>query len=146
MGSKTLQVIFPDSAVAALADAAKHSGVTLSAFIRQASYGASRALGFDPTAMPSDGGAGVQQWALVVGDEVKSLHQGDKLENEQGGRWLPVVYQDSGPFDPELHCRLAPWIRVEASRVIRTYFAGAKPPPPTRALPTRGLREWPRPA
>lgn len=35
--------------------------------------------------------------------------------------WLPVVHEDSEPFDIAVHWRLAPTTRVEASRVVVTF-------------------------
>lgn len=56
-------------------------------------------LGLDPTASPPDGGAGIQQWALVVGDEVKSLYQGnDKLADEQAGGGFPLFTPTVSPL------------------------------------------------
>jgi hypothetical protein len=124
MGSKTIQVIYPEHALAALTSASKHSGVTLSAFIRQASYGASRALGFDPTAMPANGGADRDSWALVDGNgNVLGFGQFDaKPSDDDRGTWLPMVYADAAPFDPDKHYRLAPEPPfVDGGRVVRRY-------------------------
>ncbi|MEH2534423.1 hypothetical protein V1277_006281 [Bradyrhizobium sp. AZCC 1588] len=120
--SKPFQIMMPERALGLVAEAAEESGCKSSTWARQALYAALRASGRDPTGIPPDGGAGIQQWALVIGDEVKALHQAnDKPADEQGGRWLPVVYADSQLFDPEIHYRTPPWMRVEASRVVRTY-------------------------
>lgn len=125
--SKPLQIIMPERALGLVAEAAERAGCKSSTWARQTLYAALRTQGFDPTGMPADGGTGVHQWALVIGDEVRSLHHSDdKPADEQGGRWLPVVYADSQPFDPDLHYRLIPWMRVEADRVARTYPVVAK--------------------
>jgi hypothetical protein len=103
--------------------------MTPSEYIRRSVMERLQADGFDPaTIAPRDAGslynviAGDRHWALVVDGAVKAMHRSaDKPEDEQGGIWLPIEYEDSEPFDDVAHWRMAPVTSVEAGRVVRTY-------------------------
>ncbi|ANW02252.1 hypothetical protein LMTR13_20850 [Bradyrhizobium icense] len=106
--------------------AAKRGGLT-SQYIRQAVYGALRADGYEPTAIPANGnadGAGPDSWALVDGsNNVLGFGKFDaKPADDDRGTWLPMIYADAAPFDPDKHYRLAPdQPFVEGNKVIRRY-------------------------
>jgi hypothetical protein len=44
-----------------------------------------------------------------------------KFDDDDPRTWLPVETEDSEPFDPKRHWRLAPTYRVDGDRVVRTY-------------------------
>jgi hypothetical protein len=46
---------------------------------------------------------------------------GNHLDLDDTRNWLPVVNEDSEPFDLKIHWRLPPTYRVEAHRVVRVY-------------------------
>jgi hypothetical protein len=70
---------------------------------------------------------GKRRYALVDGDRLITW-TGDYLAEAptdtrpyQDGRWLPIEYEDSEPFDPEEHRRQPPAYRVEPERVVGVY-------------------------
>ena len=71
-----------------------------------------------------DGQPGERQYALVEGDEILTISgylTSPPGEPGPGRKVLPVEYEDSQPFDPDLHYRLPPTARIDGDRVVRTY-------------------------
>jgi hypothetical protein len=70
-----------------------------------------------------------QQYALVENGAVaivgpannRRIAIATKLDEGDPRTWLPVENEDSEPFDPARHWRLAPTYRVDGYRVVRTY-------------------------
>lgn len=124
MMAHPLQIRFPERAARMVADAAAQQGTTASGIVRRFTYDGLRALGFDPTGMPANGGGDRDSWALVdCKGHVIGFGQFDaKPADEDRGTWLPMVYADAAPFDPDKHYRLAPEPPfVEGNKVIRRY-------------------------
>jgi hypothetical protein len=106
-----------------------------SEYIRQSVLTALSADGFDPAAIPPrDAGSlynvqdGKRRYALVDGDRlitwtdyVAEKPDAAAAAPHEGAAWLPLEYEDSEPFDPALHWRGHPEIRIEPDRVVRTY-------------------------
>jgi hypothetical protein len=109
--------------------AALKRGTKPSEWHRQAVLSALQDDGFDLASIASrDAGAlynlvaGLRHWALVADGAVKATHRSaDKPEDEQGGVWLLIDYEDSEPFHADRHWRLPYETTVEACRVVRTY-------------------------
>jgi hypothetical protein len=119
-------------------DAARRAGVKSTEWSRQALTEALKAAGIDPAQIaPRDAGAlydsveGRQRYALVTtsGDILAMSYHDAKPEPgpaDRGGVWLPVIHEDSEPFDIAAHWRLAPLVTVvdvygRLDRVVVTY-------------------------
>jgi hypothetical protein len=107
--------------------AAQARGMTHSEYVRQAARTALQLDGFDLAAMAArDAGAlydsveGRQRYAMVDGSQIVFMSYHD-AKPDDGRNWLPVVHEDSEPFDIDRHWRLNPIDRIEADRVVRTY-------------------------
>jgi hypothetical protein len=115
--------------------AAKVRGVSHAEYVRHGVRTVLQADGFDPAAVAGRDAGSLYDfmeegrvWAFVVSGEIKTVSRRlpEKPAAEHAlphvsGTWLPVEHEDSQPFDPALHWRLAPTVRVEASRVVRTF-------------------------
>lgn len=70
-----------------------------------------------------------QQYALVENGSLALVGPANnrriaivtQLDEGDTRTWLPVENEDSEPFDPKRHWRLAPTYRVDGDRVVRTY-------------------------
>jgi hypothetical protein len=70
-----------------------------------------------------------QQYALVENGSLALVGRANnqriaivtELDEGDARTWLPVETEDSEPFDPVRHWRLAPTYRVDGERVVRTY-------------------------
>lgn len=108
--------------------AARKRGTKPSEWHRQAVLKALHLDGFDPAAIPArDAGAlydsveGRQRYAMVEGGQIVFMSYHDAKPDQEGRVWLPVVHEDSEPFDIDRHWRLNPVTRIEADRVVVTY-------------------------
>jgi hypothetical protein len=122
--SRHLQIVLSERAAGLVAEAAERAGCKSATWARQTLYAALRASGLDPTAMPSNGGADQDSWALVddAGNVLGFGQFAAKPADDDRGTWLPLVYADAAPFDPDKHYRLAPEPPVvEAGKVVRRY-------------------------
>jgi len=114
---------------AALLDkAAQARGMSHSEYLRQAARTALQLDGFDPaTIAPRDAGSlcdtveGRQRYALVEGGKLVTMSYHDDKPEQDGRVWLPVVHEDSEPFDIARHWRLAPVARIEPDKVVVTF-------------------------
>jgi hypothetical protein len=91
----------------------------------------------DPTASRSAGDLydrveGRQRFARIEGDQIKGIrHHAAKADD--GNVWVPVVHEDSEPFDLATHWRLAPhyalvYVAGVPDHVICTYPVVAQSP------------------
>ena len=123
--------------------AAQRRGQKPSEYVRQALLTGLRLDGFDPADIaPRDAGSlynvtpdGRRKYAIVSAgrmlvdtlplaecpDIADANHYPAGYVPADGDRWVPIEYEDSQPFDPAEHYRLAPMQRIEADRVVRTY-------------------------
>jgi hypothetical protein len=62
---------------------------------------------------------GRQRFARIEGDQIKGMGYHDGRPDE--GVWVPVIHEDSEPFNIATHWRLAPHFRIEADRVVCVY-------------------------
>jgi hypothetical protein len=120
----------------AIGEAAKQRGMTSSAWLRSAATTFARLEGTLPTPISRTAGElydrdteGRQRWARIEGDQIKSI--GYHVEKPDDGVYVPVVHEDSEPFDTTWHWRLKPeyaFIDVDGTpdRVICTYPVVAK--------------------
>jgi hypothetical protein len=60
-------------------------------------------------------------FALVDGDRIVTISYHADGKPHDGRTWLPVVYEDSEPFDIERHWRLAPIDSIRGDKVVRQY-------------------------
>lgn len=98
--------------------AARQRGCKPAEWVRQALHTCLALEGVDVTVTDEP----PQQFALVRGGTFITSYIGDRPDDdEQGGTWLPLVNEDSEPFDSKIHWRLAPSYRVESDRVVRVY-------------------------
>jgi hypothetical protein len=93
--------------------------------VRQATRTALQLDGFDPATVsaPRDAGAlydlqeGQRRYAWVEAGAIKSMGYFETGPED----WVPVVHEDSEPFDIATHWRLAPVPRIEPDRVVMVY-------------------------
>jgi hypothetical protein len=109
---------------AAVERSALASGQTYSEWSRQRLVEGARAAGFNPAAMqPRDAGAlydlveGKRRYARIEEGAIKFMGYFETGPED----WLPVVHEDSEPFDIAKHWRLAPVPRIEPDRVVMVY-------------------------
>ena len=123
--NSTVTVRCSPELVAAVDYAAQARGCKPAEWVRQA-LGTALALDGVTLApvMPRDAASlynvtadGQSRYALVNGDRIVSVSY--SVEAPEG--WLPVVHEDSEPFDAALHWRLAPHFTIGNDRVICTY-------------------------
>jgi hypothetical protein len=88
-------------------------GTKPSEWTRQAIRTALQLDGFDPaTIAPRDAGTlydvldGKQRWARIEGDQIKGMTYHDGKPDDRV--WVPVLHEDSEPFDAACHWRLPP--------------------------------------
>jgi hypothetical protein len=78
MTTRQFNIHMPERALGLIAEAAQESGCKASTWARQTLYAALRASGRDPTAMPANGMADRDSWALV--DDANDAQQVSKNE------------------------------------------------------------------
>lgn len=115
--SNSLTVRLEPQLCDAVIDAASHRGMTASEWVRQAARTCAMLEGtWNVDTQPRDAGTlydcvdGKRRWARIVGDEIVGLYyhaEKPALERE-GDVWVPVVHEDSEPFDTATHWRLNP--------------------------------------
>lgn len=66
-----------------------------------------------------------QRFARIDGDQIKGIGYHD-AKPDDGNVWVPVIHEDSEPFNLATHWRLAPVYTIEADRVVCTYPIVAK--------------------
>lgn len=71
---------------------------------------------------------GRQRWALIQGNAIAGLyyHAEKPAPEREGDVWVPVVHEDSEPFDIARHWRLKPHCTIADDRVIVTFPVVAK--------------------
>lgn len=110
--------------LAAIEQDAQARGLNASTWLREAARESLRARGIDPAQIGArDAGAlydsleGKKRYACIEAGAIKSMGY---YETAPDG-WLPVVHEDSEPFDIVRHWRLAPVPRIEPDRVVMVY-------------------------
>jgi hypothetical protein len=78
MSTKHLQIVLSERAAGLVQEAAERAGCKSATWARQTLYAALRGLGLDPTAMPANGRADRDSWALV--DDANDAQQVSKNE------------------------------------------------------------------
>jgi hypothetical protein len=129
-----VQFRVPANLSAAIDTAAKQKCQSKSEYVRRSVIERLEADGVDPAHIVSrDAGAlydsveGKRCYALISGDRIADIgyHAGEPSLSDfapgRGDRVLPVVHQDSEPFDIAKHWRLPPIDRLEADRVVREF-------------------------
>lgn len=133
--SNTLHVRLEPELCDAVIDAAVARGMTASEWVRQAARTCAMLEGTLRRAEVSrsagalyDRVEGRQRWARIVGDQIKGMgyHADKPAPEREGDVWVPVVHEDSEPFDLAAHWRLAPHFTLvdvygTPDRVICTY-------------------------
>jgi hypothetical protein len=64
---------------------------------------------------------GRQRFARIKDGEIVGLYYHTEKPEQEGYVWLPVVHEDSEPFDIATQWRLAPHYALADDRVICTY-------------------------
>lgn len=131
--TSNLYVRCPAVLPAAVESAAQRLCMTASEYVRRSVVERLSADGFNPAQIAShDAGAlydsvnGKQRYALVTdaGAILAIGYHHAKPEagpDDRGRVWLPVVHEDSEPFDISTHWRLAPITRIDPDRVVVTF-------------------------
>lgn len=118
--TESLRIRCPASLPVAIDAAAARNLMTASEYIRRSVIDRLRSDGFNIEP---------QQYALVENGSLALVGRPNnlriaivtKLDEGDTRTWLPVETEDSEPFDPIRHWRLAPTYRVDGERVVRTY-------------------------
>ncbi|MGY4237303.1 hypothetical protein ACVIIW_006250 [Bradyrhizobium sp. USDA 4449] len=87
---------------------------------------------FIPINRFGDGQPGERQYAVIEGDRIISITgylASAPSDPGPGRRVLPVEFEDSAPFDPDLHYRLGPVASIDGDRVVRLYEVVSKGDP-----------------
>jgi hypothetical protein len=111
----------------AISDAAGQRGMTASAWLREAATTLASLEGTLTTTASRGAGElydrveGRQRFARIEGDQIKGIGYHAEKPEAPGKVYVPVVHEDSEPFDISWHWRLKPHFRIEADRVICTY-------------------------
>lgn len=116
--------------VSALIDqASRAKGQKPSEYVRQSVIAALQRDGADPALVARSKSAGElydrlsdgkTRWALVVDGQLVTMSYLD-TKPDDGRAWLPVVHEDSEPFDAVKHWRLKPEARLDGDRVVVTF-------------------------
>jgi hypothetical protein len=65
--------------------------------------------------------SGKRRWARIKDGEIIGLYYHAEKPEQEGYTWLPVVHEDSEPFDIARHWRLTPHDVLESDRVRRIH-------------------------
>jgi predicted transcriptional regulator len=133
--SDVLHVRVPPALSALVDQAAAARSQKPPEWVRQAIRTALQLDGFDPAAIaPRDAGAlyDGKRWARIDGGQIKGIGYHD-AKPDDGNVWVPVVHEDSEPFDIARHWRLVPHYTLvdvygTPDRVICTYPVVPKSP------------------
>jgi hypothetical protein len=105
--------------------AAQTQGVTPSEYIRRCVVGSLQADGLkvSPTAgeLYDIRADGQTRFAMVENGKIVFVSYHDAKPEQESRVWMPVVHEDSEPFDIVRHWRLAPVFTIEADRVVCTF-------------------------
>ena len=129
MHSGAMRVRMAPHLLEAISDAAGQRGMTASAWLREAAMLLARSEGALPASRSAgelydrDAG-GRQRWARIEHGEIKSITHSDAKPDSRA--WVPVVHEDSEPFDIATQWRLKPHFVIEADRVLATFPVVAK--------------------
>jgi hypothetical protein len=126
MHSGAMRVRMAPHLLEAISDAARQRGVTASAWLREAATTLARFEGTLPTIASRSAGElydrdadGRQRWARIENGEIKSITHSDAKPDSRA--WVPIVHEDSEPFDIATQWRLKPHFVIDADRVICTF-------------------------
>lgn len=128
--SNTLHVRVEPELCDAIIDACVARGMSPSEWVRQAARTCAMLEG--ALVAPRDAGSlydqveGRQRWARIKDGAIVGLYYHTERPEQDGYVWLPVVHEDSEPFDIAKHWRLAPRYTIvdvyaTPDRVICTY-------------------------